>query len=480
MRQRNSGRKNFGSSEKFSPKKEGTQKNSSFSKEKRSSSSFRRDKDENSSYEKRGEKKSFGRGPKTEKDSDRRYSDRPKKSFDSFGKSDKPFVRGKKRFSDDSENNKGFDKGGYRSRGERGEKGERSKFGSSSKDSFNKPDKPFVKGKKRFSGDSEKNQEFDRSYNNREEKGKYSKTTRTDFRSNKSFSSRSRKYQDESEEYGDNSFGQERKKTYEKRENSYRGSRDAGKFQKKKSGKKESSSTSDDGTIRLNRYIANAGICSRREADVFISSGVVTVNGKTITEMGYRVKPGDVVTYDGAPIRNERKVYLLLNKPKDYITTTDDPQERRTVMELVKGACRERLYPVGRLDRNTTGLLLFTNDGDLAAKLTHPKHNIKKLYHVSLNKKIKPDDFLKLTDGIELEDGFIKPDVMEFVGEGRKDIGIEIHSGRNRIVRRMFEQLGYEVVKLDRVTFAGLTKKDIGRGKWRFLNQKEINFLKML
>lgn len=472
MRQRNSGRKNFGSSEKFSPKKEGTKRNSSFSKEKRNSS-FKRDKDENSSYEKRGEKKSFGRGPKIEKDTERRYSDRPKKSFDSYDKSDRPFTRGKKRFSNDSENNNDFDRGGYKSRGEKGQ------FNSSSKDSFHRSDKPFVKGKNRFSGNEEKHQEFDRSYNSREEKGKFSKTNRTDFRSNKNYSTRSKKYQDESGESGEN-FGQERKRTYEKRENSFRSSREREKLQKKRSGKKESSSTSDDGTIRLNRYIANAGICSRREADVFISSGVVTVNGKTITEMGYRVKPGDVVTYDGAPIRNERKIYLLLNKPKDYITTTDDPQERRTVMELVKGACRERLYPVGRLDRNTTGLLLFTNDGDLAAKLTHPKHNIKKLYHVSLNKKIKPDDFLKLADGIELEDGFIKPDVMEFVGEGRKDIGIEIHSGRNRIVRRMFEQLGYEVVKLDRVTFAGLTKKDIGRGKWRFLNQKEINFLKML
>ena len=235
-----------------------------------------------------------------------------------------------------------------------------------------------------------------------------------------------------------------------------------------------------DDAVRLNRYLSNAGICSRREADVLIATGVVTVNGKIITEMGYKVNPSDVVTYGGVPIKNEVKKYLLLNKPKDYITTMDDPEERKTVMELIRKACKERLYPVGRLDRNTTGVLLFTNDGDLTAKLTHPKFEIRKVYHVSLNKKMTTEDYRLLSEGVELSDGFIKPDAVEFVGDGKFELGVEIHSGKNRIVRRMFEQLGYEVVKLDRVAFAGLTKKDLPRSKYRFLTEKEVSFLKML
>jgi len=196
--------------------------------------------------------------------------------------------------------------------------------------------------------------------------------------------------------------------------------------------------------------------------------------------MGYKVKPGDVVTYADATIKNERKVYLLLNKPKDFITTTDDPQERRTVMELVRPACKERIYPVGRLDRNTTGLLLFTNDGDLATKLMHPKHEIRKVYHVTLNRSLTAEDYKTITEGFDLQDGPVKVDDIAYVGEGKKEIGLEIHSGRNRIVRRLFEQLGYEVIKLDRVSYAGLTKKDLPRGKYRFLSEKEVAFLKML
>jgi 23S rRNA pseudouridine2605 synthase len=235
-----------------------------------------------------------------------------------------------------------------------------------------------------------------------------------------------------------------------------------------------------DGLTRLNKYLSNAGICSRREADDLIKAGTVTVNGKVVTEMGFKIKSTDVINYGGETLRNEKKVYILLNKPKDYITTTDDPQERHTVMELIEGACKERVYPVGRLDRNTVGLLLFTNDGEMASKLMHPKFGIKKVYQVSLEKKIRPEDFAKLENGLELEDGFIKPDSVEFVGEGKHEIGIEIHSGKNRIVRRIFEHLGYEVEKLDRVSYAGLTKKDLGRGKWRFLTAKEIAFLKMI
>jgi 23S rRNA pseudouridine2605 synthase len=238
----------------------------------------------------------------------------------------------------------------------------------------------------------------------------------------------------------------------------------------------------DDGTVRLNRYISNAGICSRREADVLIKSGAVKVNGTVVTEMGFRVGPDDVVNYGGETLRKEKPVYMLLNKPRDYITTTDDPKERRTVMALVNHTGPERLYPVGRLDRNTTGLLLLTNDGELAKKLTHPSSKIKKIYQVSLDKNLKVADYQALLEGVELEDGFIKPDAVEYVvgAEDKKEIGVELHSGRNRIVRRMFEHLGYVVVKLDRVTFAGLTKKDLARGRTRYLTDKEVGMLKML
>ena len=249
-------------------------------------------------------------------------------------------------------------------------------------------------------------------------------------------------------------------------------------FSKKTPAKGKQSNT--EGLTRLNKYLANAGIASRREADTLIKSGVVKVNGVPVTEMGFKIKPGDTVTYGDSAVKSERKVYLLLNKPKDYITTMDDPQERKTVMELISGACKERIYPVGRLDRNTTGLLLFTNDGELTKKLTHPKHEIKKVYHVSLNKGLRTEDFEAIMEGVELEDGMIKADDLAFVGEGKKEVGIEIHSGRNRIVRRLFEHLGYDIIKLDRVVFAGLTKKDLPRSKHRFLTQKEINFLQMI
>jgi len=232
--------------------------------------------------------------------------------------------------------------------------------------------------------------------------------------------------------------------------------------------------------IRLNKYLSNAGIASRRDADSLIVSGTVKVNGVVVDQLGAKISPTDKVTYGDSAVRTERKVYLLLNKPKDYITTLDDPKERKTVMELVTGACRERIYPVGRLDRNTTGLLLFTNDGDMTTKLTHPKFGVKKVYHVSLNKGLKPEDFKAITEGVELEDGVVKADDLAFVGEGKKEVGIEIHSGRNRIVRRIFEHLGYDVLKLDRVVFAGLTKKDLPRGKHRFLTGKEISFLQMI
>lgn len=236
----------------------------------------------------------------------------------------------------------------------------------------------------------------------------------------------------------------------------------------------------DNDTIRLNRYIANSGICSRRKADELIAAGVVTVNGEVVSELGAKVNPSaDQIRYNGELLKREKMVYVLLNKPKDFITTTDDPQERKTVMELVDKASKERIYPVGRLDRNTTGLLLMTNDGDLAEKLSHPRNNISKIYNVELNRNLSQGDFNKIAFGLELEDGFIKPDSVSYVTGGSKnEIGIQIHSGKNRIVRRIFESLGYEVVKLDRVIYANLSKKDLPRGKWRYLAESEIIQLK--
>jgi len=232
--------------------------------------------------------------------------------------------------------------------------------------------------------------------------------------------------------------------------------------------------------IRLNKYIASTGICSRREADEFIRAGLVNVNGKLITELGVKVSPGDVVKYNGETLKEEKKVYILMNKPKDYVTTVEDPHAKKTVLELLKGACKERIYPVGRLDRNTTGVLLLTNDGEITKRLTHPRFEKMKIYHVHLNKNIKTSDMEKISKGISLEDGLIKADAISFTDPADKSqIGIEIHSGRNHIIRRIFEHLGYEVVKLDRVYFAGLTKKNLHRGEWRFLSEKEITMLKM-
>ena len=232
--------------------------------------------------------------------------------------------------------------------------------------------------------------------------------------------------------------------------------------------------------IRLNKFLANAGLCSRREADEFIQQGLVKVNGNVVTELGTKIGHADTVEFKEQAVALESKCYILLNKPKDCVTTSDDPNGRTTVLDLVKGACTERIYPVGRLDRNTTGVLLLTNDGDLASKLTHPKYVKKKIYHVWTDKDIAEEDMQRIADGIELEDGEIHADAISYVTEtDRNQAGIEIHSGRNRIVRRIFEALGYHVTKLDRVYFAGLTKKNLPRGRWRYLTQEEVNFLKM-
>lgn len=235
------------------------------------------------------------------------------------------------------------------------------------------------------------------------------------------------------------------------------------------------------GKMRLNRFIAHAGICSRREADTYIKTGSVTVNGKVVSEMGYQVSFNDEVRFDGRLISSERKEYVLLNKPKNFLTTTSDDKGRRTVMELIASATKQRLFPVGRLDRNTTGLLLFTNDGELAARLTHPKYGVRKIYHVVLDKSLRVNHLQEIEKGITLEDGPVVADAISFIqGATKREVGIEIHSGKNRIVRRIFEHFGYVVTKLDRVSFAGLTKKDLPRGHFRHLTEKEVSFLRMI
>jgi 23S rRNA pseudouridine2605 synthase len=233
------------------------------------------------------------------------------------------------------------------------------------------------------------------------------------------------------------------------------------------------------GDIRLNRFIANSGICSRREADTYIAAGVVKINGKIVTALGTKVKSGDKVESEGRIIRSESKVYIALNKPKSVISAVSSDRGERTVIDIVRNCCSERLYPVGRLDKNTTGVLLLTNDGDMTKRLTHPSSNIKKLYHASLDKSFKLEDMQKLADGIVLEDGAVKADEISYIDGNKREVGIQMHSGKNRIVRRMFEHLGYDVKNLDRVLFAGITKKNIPRGKWRFLTPKEVDFLKM-
>jgi 23S rRNA pseudouridine2605 synthase len=235
-----------------------------------------------------------------------------------------------------------------------------------------------------------------------------------------------------------------------------------------------------DGLIRLNKYISNSGVCSRRDADKIISDGLITVNGKVVTELGFKVSLDDDVCYEGKRLNPERKVYLLLNKPRGFVTTLEDPHAERTVMQLIENACKERIYPVGRLDMQTTGLLLFTNDGELAKKLTHPSYEKKKVYHVQLDKDLEPEDLQKIKKGVELEDGLIAADEIELIDyNDLRQVGIEIHSGKNRIVRRIFNHLGYNIERLDRVMFAGLTKKDLPRGRYRFLTSQEVSFLKM-
>jgi 23S rRNA pseudouridine2605 synthase len=305
---------------------------------------------------------------------------------------------------------------------------------------------------------------------------------------NKDYSKGKSDFSNKSDSFGEKDWGTNRKRSFKEVDSvnsddwAPKNQGRSGSSYKSHKTSNQSNKKSDDGRIRLNRYLANSGICSRREADEFIKAGAVSVNGNIITEMGFKVELGDEVRYGGALISPEKPVYLLLNKPKGFITTVSDPRDRKTVMSLIAGACKERVVPVGRLDRNTTGLLLFTNDGDMLKKLTHPKHGVSKIYHVTTDASIKVSDMQKMMEGVELEDGIAKADQVSYVDveKNKKEIGIELHSGKNRVVRRMIASLGYEVISLDRVCFAGLTKKNLPRGQYRFLTEKEVNFLKML
>ena len=417
-----------------------------------------------------------------------RRNDRPERGDKpAFKKSfDKPFDREKRNFD------KPYEKRDDRPRGER--EGDKPAF----KKSFDKPfdrekrnfDKPFEKREER-SGDKpafkksfdkpfdREKRNFDKPYEKRDERPRRERDDRPTF--DKPFDRekrpRSTDKSDEREKRTRTEDG-ERRRVGEFTEAPRYDFRQAEERYTKRA--KNEPVKSGDERIRLNKYIANAGLCSRREADELIETGQITVNGKVVTEMGYRVNPGEVVKYGTRVLNPEKMVYILVNKPKDYITTTDDPEGRHTVMELIAGACKERVYPVGRLDRNTTGLLLLTNDGELAEKLMHPSNEIHKVYQVEIQKPITNEDFEKIKEGLELEDGFIKPDDVAIVTPDAMVVGIEIHSGRNRIVRRIFESLGYEVLKLDRTVYGGLTKKELPRGKWRFLNEKEVVKLKYL
>ncbi|MEO8147745.1 MAG: pseudouridine synthase [Bacteroidia bacterium] len=450
-------------------------------------------------------KKEFG--AREEKPFRKSYGDRSERSSDG-----PPSFRGKKEFGDSE--GKPFKKT-YGERSERSSEGPSSfrgkkEFGDSEEKPFKKTygernerssERPSYKGKKEFGDKEEK--PFRKSFDDRENRS--SSERPTSYKGKKEFDDKDERpvrksFGDRDEQsserpsslkgkrvFGD-SEGKPFKKNYSEKKFSKGGS--AGEFAERKTYGKKSFGKSkrnqepkeDDGLIRLNKYISNSGVCSRREADEFITAGLVSVNGEIVTTLGTKVKLTDDIRYNGIRMKSERLVYVLLNKPKDYITTTDDPQQRKTVMELVASACKERIYPVGRLDRNTTGLLLMTNDGELADKMTHPSTNVKKTYMVELNKNLKPADMKKIAEGLQLEDGFMQVDEIAFdeAAKSKKIVGVTIHSGKNRIVRRIFEHLEYMVVKLDRTYYAGLTKRDLPRGRYRHLDEMEINMLKMV
>ena len=478
------------------------------------SDSFKSRGDKNNSF---GKKSSFGSKDQSERGSFRKddnrenrsfgsnkYADKPpfrgeSNSFRSKDNSDKPFNRGGRSF-EKNDSSRSFDKRDSFNKFDKSERSfdkkdnfKRSDRNDSSR-SFDKREGSFDKRDSfKRSDRNDSSRSFDRKEGSFDKRDSFKRSDRND--SSRSFDRKEGSFEkrDSFKRFDkDDRSSNNRSRSFDKPSNrKFDGDRSRN-FDENKSfddkqyikrpKKKTETSAEDDGLIRLNRYIANAGICSRRKADELIAAGVIWVNGEAVTELGTKVDPAtDEIRYNNERLKREKMVYVLLNKPKDYITTTDDPQERHTVMELVSKATKERIYPVGRLDRNTTGLLLMTNDGNLAEKLSHPRNSISKIYNVELNKSLTQGDFNKINFGIELEDGVIKPDDLSYVqGGSKREIGIQIHSGKNRIVRRIFESLGYDVVKLDRVVYANLTKKDLPRGRWRYLEEREIVQLKHL
>lgn len=424
--------------------------------------------------------------PKTEKFSNPPEKDRSKSENKgkSFSPGKKPFIKENKEFSGNRKNNfssksfnsskdkdkKPFEKKENFSDRKFKEKEKGNWKGRNTKESTERERKPFIKTDRSLperdvnsSKDKDK-KPFEKKENLSDkkfkEKGNWKERNTKESSERKPFKTKERSFPEKDVKTPAYNLNKPPKKT----------------FSKSKPKEEDKSETKD--LIRLNRYIASSGICSRRDADQLIQEGLVKVNGKVITELGHKVSLNDKVEYKNRVLAKEKPVYVLLNKPKDFITTMEDPEERKTVMDLVKNACKERVFPVGRLDRNTTGLLLLTNDGELAEKLTHPSNKISKVYEVGLDKPIIEADFVSVITGIELEDGNVKADDLAILTPDKKNLGIEIHEGRNRIVRRIFEHLGYEVIKLDRVSYAGLTKKDLPRGKWRYLSEKEVVRLK--
>ncbi|WP_336838109.1 pseudouridine synthase [Sphingobacterium siyangense] len=503
------GKKSYGSndqSERGSFRKDDNRENRSFGSKKFSDKPpFRRE--NNSFRSKDNSEKSFGRGGRSFDKNDSSRSFDKKDSFNKFDRSERSFDK-KDNFKRSDRNDssrsfdrseRSFDKKDNFKRTDRNDSSrsfDRSERSFDKRDSFKRSDRndsprSFDRSERSFdkkdnfkrSDRNDSPRSFDRSERSFDKKDNFKRSDRNDSprsfdRSERSFDKRDsfkRSDRNDSSRPSNRKFDGERSRNFDDNKN-------FGDKQYIKRPKKKAEDAEDDGLVRLNRYIANAGICSRRKADELIIAGVIWVNGEPVTELGTKVDPAtDEIRYNNERLKREKNVYVLLNKPKDYITTTDDPQERHTVMELVSKATKERIYPVGRLDRNTTGLLLMTNDGSLAEKLSHPRNSISKIYNVELNKSLTQGDFNKISFGIELEDGVIKPDDLSYVqGGSKREVGIQIHSGKNRIVRRIFESLGYEVVKLDRVVYANLTKKDLPRGRWRYLEEREIVQLKHL
>ncbi|KKO93356.1 hypothetical protein AAW12_00110 [Sphingobacterium sp. Ag1] len=503
------GKKSYGSndqSERGSFRKDDNRENRSFGSKKFSDKpSFRGD--NNSFRSKDNSEKSFGRGGRSFDKNDSSRSFDKKDNFNKFDRSERSFDK-KDNFKRSDRNDssrsfdrseRSFDKRDSFKRTDRNDSSrsfDRSERSFDKRDSFKRTDRndssrSFDRSERSFdkrdsfkrSDRNDTPRSFDRSERSFDKKDNFKRSDRNDSprsfdRSERSFDKRDsfkRSDRNDSSRPSNRKFDGDRSRNFDDNKN-------FGDKQYIKRPKKKAEDAEDDGLVRLNRYIANAGICSRRKADELITAGVIWVNGEPVTELGTKVDPAtDEIRYNNERLKREKNVYVLLNKPKDYITTTDDPQERHTVMELVSKATKERIYPVGRLDRNTTGLLLMTNDGSLAEKLSHPRNSISKIYNVELNKSLTQGDFNKISFGIELEDGVIKPDDLSYVqGGSKREVGIQIHSGKNRIVRRIFESLGYEVVKLDRVVYANLTKKDLPRGRWRYLEEREIVQLKHL